>query len=215
MKRGLVLLSLACLVSAGSAGASVQQGNTEVSLSGTWSSINGNGETSDIDILSILAGFGYFLTDTIQIEGVGMGMWVDSELEVAGDAFTDNEDFNAQSETTLGDLTLWALGGKFKYHFMPTNQWVPYAGVLLLWGNLEGDGKVTLTDPENPGSQLVSNFDYDGDGLIWGPLLGLRYELNASNDFCIEYQYKMFENDLGDLFDDAHQVWFGIVHTFQ
>ncbi|MEN6428660.1 MAG: outer membrane beta-barrel protein [Phycisphaerales bacterium] len=214
MKHGLILLSVASLAFAGVASASVQQGNTEVSLSGNWSSINGNGDTSDIDLFSISAGLGYFLTDNIQIEVVGMGMWLDSEFEVAGDAFTDNEDFNAESETTLGDLTLWAAGGKIKYHFMPTNQWVPYAGVVLLWGNIEGDGKVTLIDPESPDSPLVSKFDYEGDGLIWGPLVGLRYELNSSNDFCIEYEYKMFENDLGDLFDDAHQVWLGIVHQF-
>jgi len=215
MKRALILVSAACLVLTGAVSASVQLGDTEVSLSGNWSSINGAGDASDIDLFSISAGLGYFLTDNIQIEGVGAGMWIDSDLEVAGDPFTDNEDFNALSRTTLGDLTLWAIGGKVKYHFMPANQWVPYAGLLLMWGDVEGDGEVTLVDPEDPDSRLVSKFDYDGDGLIWGPLVGLRYELNASNDFCIEYQYKMFENDLGDLFDDAHQIWLGIVHQFK
>lgn len=215
MNRTVILASVASVVLAGMAGAAVQQGTTDVSLSGNWTRIGGNGDTSDIDWLSVSAGLGYFLTDNLQIEGVGMGMWVDSDFSVAGENFTDNVDFDAQAETTLGDLTLWALGGKIKYHFTPANQWVPYAGAVLLWGRVEGDGKVTLRDPDVPGSELVSKFDYEGDGLIWGPLVGLRCELNASNDFCIEYEYQMFENDLGDLFDDAHQVWLGLIHKFQ
>ena len=35
----------------------------------------------------------------------------------------------------------------------------------------------------------IPTIDDDVDGTLWGPLAGLRYELNANNDFFVEYQY--------------------------
>ena len=64
---------------------------------------------------------------------------------------------------------------------MPTNQWVPYVGGQL------------------PVGRCRSTDGGDGDGTLWGPVVGLRYELNANNDFFVEYQYHMWEGDVGDL----------------
>jgi hypothetical protein len=87
---------------------------------------------------------------------------------------------------------------------MPTNQWVPYVGGQLFWANVDADAAG------------------DSDGILWGPVLGLRYELNAYNDFFVEYQYHMWEGDLSDPpaaggadLDDGHGIFVGIIHQFK
>ncbi len=213
MKRGLILLWAISLAFAGAASASVQQGDAELNLSGNWSSINGEDSEQDIDWLGLSAGFGYFLTDNIQIEAVGTGVWI-------GDGFQIDEtqylaaDPNWRSTATLEDARLWSIGAKMKYHFMPTNMWVPYAGALIMWGDLDAEVEATL---EVPAEGVAEKFNYNlnKDGWILGLLGGMRYELNAYNDFYIEYQYKVFEQGLGEVFSDSHQIWFGILHQFK
>jgi hypothetical protein len=63
-------------------------------------------------------------------------------------------------------------------------------------------------------------FDADVDGTLWGPVLGLRYELNAYNDFVVEYQYHIWEGDAasstnGVGLDDGHGLFAGIIHQFK
>jgi predicted porin len=55
----------------------------------------------------------------------------------------------------------------------------------------------------------------DADGTLWGPLVGLRYELNAYNDFFVEYQYHLWSGDIGDVVDDGHALFVGIIHQFK
>jgi len=173
MKRCLSVLAVIGLCLAGVASASVQQGDTELDFLGGFFTANGEDSGDDVDVLFLSAALGYFLTDNIQVQGAAMGAWLS----------------NGE------DLDVYAIGGRAKYHFMPTNQWVPYVGGQIFWGNAEnGD---------------------DVDGTIWGPVLGLRYELNEYNDFFAEYQYLMFEGDLGDAVDDAHGIFLGIIHQFK
>jgi len=175
MKRGLVVLSVVGLVFASVASASVQQGDTELDFLGGLLMQNGKDGAADIDALFISAALGYFFTDNIQGSVVAMGAWTEVED-------TDND--------------VYGIGVRGKYHFMPTNQWVPYVGLQLLWVEVDGDG-------------------VDGDGMLWGPMLGLRYELNANNDFFVEYQYHMWEGDAGDAFDDGHGLFVGLIHQFK
>jgi len=107
------------------------------------------------------------------------------------------------------DMDIYGLGVKGKYHFMTDQKAVPYVGGQLLWTRIE------------PG---VGN---SADGLVWGPVAGLRFELNETNDLFVEYQYLMFEDDfdstgipLGNLanlggLDDSNLILFGIVHQFK
>jgi hypothetical protein len=81
-------------------------------------------------------------------------------------------------DTAMGDGKLYGVGGTAKYHFMTNNQTVPYVGAQIFWVRLE-DGAGT-------------------DGWMWGPLVGLRYELNPYNDLFVEYQYQDYQDAVGD-----------------
>jgi hypothetical protein len=104
------------------------------------------------------------------------------------------------------DVDIYGLGGRAKWHFTPTNQWVPYAGLQLFWVNIDVD----VDDPT-----LTFDGSEDSDGTLWGPVLGMRYELNAYNDFFVEYQYHMWEGDVGDILDDGHGIFLGLIHQFK
>ncbi len=175
MKRWLILFVVGCLAVAGAANAAVQQGDTELDALGAWMTQNGEDSYPDTDILFLSVGVGYFVTDNIQVQGAALGAWT----EIA-----DN------------DTDIWAIGGRAKYHFMPTNQWVPYVGGQVMWANAEDDVD-------------------DVDGVLWGPVAGLRYELNAYNDFFVEYQYHMWSGDINDFLDDGHALFVGLIHQFK
>jgi predicted porin len=174
MKRWLILFVVGCLALAGAANAAVQQGDTELDALGAWMTQNGE-DGGDVDLFFLSAGVGYFVTDNVQVQGAALGAWT----EIADE-----------------DTDIWAIGGRVKYHFMPTNQWVPYIGAQVMWANAEDDVD-------------------DVDGVLWGPLVGLRYELNAYNDFFVEYQYHMWSGDIDDFLDDGHGVFVGLIHQFK
>ena len=189
MKRGLMVLSVIGVMCAGVASAAVQQGDTELEFLGSWLTVNAEGEdASDWDALILFASMGYFLTDNIQVAPAVLAAWTEIE----------NTDYD-----------IFGLGVRAKYHFMPTNQWVPYVGMQLFWGNVDVDSSF---DPE----------DADLDAFLWSPLVGMRYELNAYNDFFVEYQYHLWEDDISDSpdsggpgFDDGHAIFMGLVHQFK
>ncbi len=178
MKRGLMLLSVLSLLFASTAGASVQQGDTELEFLGGWITENAQNGGADVDVLTVSAAIGYFLTDNIQVSAAASGTWIDLG--------------NGAS-----DVDLYGIGARAKWHFMPTNQWVPYVGAQIFWTNADLG-------------------DTDVDSTLWGPLGGLRYELNAYNDFFVEAQYHVWEGDIGDfVFDDGFAILVGIIHQFK
>lgn len=176
MKRWLILSLVGCLAVGSVSFAAVQKGDTELDALGAWMKQNGEGDMDDVDVFFLSAGIGYFVTDNVQVQGAAIGAWT----EFGG-----------------SDLDIWAVGGRVKYHFMPTNQWVPYIGAQVMWANFDAGG------------------DDDGDGVLWGPLVGLRYELNAYNDFFVEYQYHMWSGDIDDYVDDGHGLFVGLIHQFK
>jgi len=178
-----MLLSVVGLVFAGVASGSVKQGDTELDFLGSFQMLNGN-QASDQQSLSLEAGLGYFMTDNLQA-GIFAGAGWEKQDTDAGD-----------DKTNTYDLGVFA-----KYHFMPTNQLVPYVGARLGWTALE-------TDP-------ADGDDGNFDGLEYGPLAGLRYELNEYNDLFVEYRYTLFTGDFDDGYDDAHGIFFGIIHQFK
>jgi outer membrane protein W len=182
MKRGLVVLSVVGLVFASVASASVQQGDTELDFLGGFLSENGANGVGDVSAWFLSGAVGYFFTDNIQGQVAAMGAWTS---------------YDAPSGGTDVDVDVYGIGVRGKYHFMPTNQWVPYVGAQLMWVNVS-------TDAIN-----------DGSGTLWGPLVGLRYELNANNDFYVEYEYQQWSGDAGDLLDDGHAILLGLIHQFK
>jgi hypothetical protein len=187
MNRFWVLSCVACLALAGVVSAEVNQGDTEIELLAGWMAQNGDSDGADFDSVFLSGAVGYFLNDNVQVQGVAMGAWTST-------------DFGGGAEV---DVDVYGIGGRAKYHFMPTNQWVPYVGGQILWSNV---------DIDVPGT---STMDGDVDGVLWGPVLGLRYELNAYNDFYVEYQYHIWSGDAGDFLDDGHGIFVGIVHQFK
>jgi outer membrane protein W len=187
MKRGLIVLSVLSLLVGGVATASVQKGDTELDAMFSFVTENGATDVSDFEAWSLSASLGYFITDNIRL-GIG-GMWTSMDG-------TEGVLLLPQS------IDIWGIGGSVKYHFMPTNQWVPYIGAQIYWANLQVDF---------PGDVP----DLDADGVLWGPVAGLRYELNANNDFFVEYQYHIWDGDIGDGYDDGHAVFLGISHQFK
>jgi len=89
---------------------------------------------------------------------------------------------------------IYGIGGFATYNFMPANLLVPYIGGQVAYDWVSGDGD---------------------DGVMYGPLAGVRYELNPNNDLFVEYQFRLFAGDLGDTFDNVHGVFFGIQHIFK
>ncbi len=177
MKRWLIPFVVGCVALGGVANAAVQQGDTELNFLGSWFTENGTSDNGDYDVVFLSGGIGYFITDNIQVGAVGLGAWTDLD-----DTDTD----------------IYGLGVSGKYHFMPTNQWVPYVGGQFLWVDVDADDS-----------------DYDGNGTLWGPVAGARYELNAYNDFFVEYQYHIWDGDMGDVLDDGHGIFFGLIHQFK
>ena len=176
MKRCLILLSLVSLF-AGVAGAAVKQGDTELEFLGAYLSENGADDGADVSAFVLAGAIGYFVTDNIQVAGAATGVWAD----------IDDESTN-----------VYAVGGRAAWHFMPTNQWVPYVGGQVLWATADSD--------------FAEN---DVDGLLWGPLGGLRYELNEYNDFFAEIQWQLWSGDISDVFDDGWGIFLGIIHQFK
>jgi outer membrane protein with beta-barrel domain len=183
MKRWLILFTAVCLVLSGVASASVQQGDTELNFTAGLTSWDGDdglmGE--DFDEFFISGGLGYFINDNVQL-GVSAGV--------------------SWAEANKVDTDALSLGVFGKYHFMPTNQWVPYVGFQLDWTDVEVD---------YPGATPDEQYD----GIMWGPLVGLRYELNAYNDFYVQYEYQLFEGDLGKIWEDGHSLVVGLIHQFK
>jgi outer membrane protein W len=174
MKRGLMVLSLLVLVG-GVATASVQKGDTELNALGGFLSENGINGADDVQIGFLSGDFGYFLTDNIRV-GVAAA-YVNIENSI--------------------DTDIWAVGGSAKYHFMPTNQWVPYIGGQVFWARAE------------------EGFGGNVDGILWGPVAGLRFEMNATNDFFVEYQYQIWSGDIDEVINNGNAIFVGIAHQFK
>lgn len=202
MKRWLILFTVGCVAFAGAANAAVQQGDTELDALGGWIMQNSAGRPSnsndlpgvDIDAIFLSAGLGYFLNDNLQVGAVAMGLWSSTEVENPTGASSDR------------DIDIYGLGAKAKYHFMPTNQLVPYVGGQVLWTTADIDLSTNLQP---------SAWDGKIDGVLWGPVAGVRYELNAYNDFFVEYQYHIWSGDMSDILDDGHGVFVGLIHQFK
>lgn len=186
MTRCLMCVVAVGLVFAGVAGASVKQGDTELDFLAGFTTQNGVDSGPDFDMWFASASLGYFLTDNIQVQAAAMGALTKTEF--------------AHSSI---DVDVWGIGGRAKYHFMPTNQLVPYIGAQLMWVTADVD-----TSPD-------STLEGTTDGTLWGPLVGARYELNEHNDLYVEYQYQIWEGDVGDVLDDGHTILLGIIHQFK
>ncbi len=200
MKRSLVGLAVVSLLFAGVAGAAVQKGDTEIEALGSYQNWNSPWDDGDdMTAWSIAAGLGYFVTDNIRV-GVA-GTYSDADYQ-----------FMVPTE-----LKKWGIGVNVKYHFMPGNLLVPYIGAQVGWENWDVTQSGEFDVPDGDGEETIAWEDSGStDGILYGPLAGVRYELNPNNDIFFEFQYNFYANDISDdLAEDGYAIFVGIVHQFK
>lgn len=174
MKRSILVVGTIALFMTGMVMGAVNKGDVEMDGLAGGTSISGETGTPDTDVLFIAARAGYFVTENIQVGGVGTWMSIDNSV----------------------DTDIYGLGVFGKFHFMPDKQWVPYAGAQFMWGSADMG-------------------DTSTDGYIYGPLVGVRYELTPTTDLFIEGQYNLFGGDFDDAFKDMWMVMVGLVHQLR
>jgi len=206
------------LVLAGVASAAVQKGDTEVEFLGGALSESGSGDT-DFSAWFAAGDFNYFMSDylsigvgavgtNMQLDGMATLMQVDTGAGILNAIFAEDR-----------DITVYGLGVNVKLHLNPTQRWVPYFGVQLKWVNAEVDTTGTYSAETGPGTGVYTtplpfSENFDASGMLWGPLGGLRVELNERNDLCVEAQYHLWTGDIGDILDNGYGIFFGISHQF-
>jgi hypothetical protein len=92
------------------------------------------------------------------------------------------------------DRDVFSIGGNAKYHFMTENTTVPYVG-----------GQLNYAQESNSGST---------DGMIWGPLVGVKFFVNEKTAVGLEYQYRIYEGDYSDYVKNEQGVFLGISFLF-
>lgn len=214
---------MAILALTGAAGAAVQQGDTELEFLGGFLSQSGPSDGADVDAWFASGAFNYFFSDNLSVGFGGFGSQMDlatgltTSVDVdAGEGLT----FEAQFRNVEQDITVYGVGANVKLHLAPTNQWVPYIGAQIRWVSAEVDTSGDYVAETGPGTGEFTDpapFDEttDLDGIMYGPLVGVRVELNEYNDLFVEGQYQLWGGDIGDLLDNGFGVFVGIVHQFQ
>ena len=126
--------------------------------------------------------------------------FVTDNLSVGGDFGGDWRD--ASDGLTVDQYN---LGIKAKYHIYIEQQLVPYFGLALGICNLKSKATV-----------LNSTTTSEYDGFYYTPIIGMRYELNRSNDLYTEFQYRCYSGNVKSDFglDKECKLMIGILHQF-
>lgn len=227
MRQSLILLSTICLVLTGVTNAAVKKGDVEFELSGGWvmektetGDIGVAGESIDFDpVLAgatgtdlnswmVMLGLSRFATDNLQLGIAGFYTQLNGDTETF--AIPDFPDVTAEFDL---DMTAFGIGGKARWHFNPTAQWVPYIGVQAYWVSADVDVEGTIPGFEEiapPGSNSDSP-----SGILWGPIAGLRCELGERDELLFEYQYHLWTGDLDDILQNGHGFFLGLSHRLK
>jgi opacity protein-like surface antigen len=225
MRHSVILLSAICLALASETSGSVKKGDLEIEVLGGLSMESGAdqgddqdsilaGETgTDLDGWFVSAGIGRFFSKNFQIGLVGFGSWLNGSEkpclavtslggEVLGDVVYDVD----------VDATVYGAGGRFKWHFTPDKALVPYAGVQVCWATADIDVSGTaqlVIDSVVADANDISESE-SGSGVLWGPIVGLRYQVAEKWEVFFEYQYRMWSGSIGDFLDDGHAIAAGL-----
>ena len=182
MKRSLLTILFIISVVAVSSNAAVQEGENEFNFAFAWmnADFEDDFEVDSADLFTLSGSIGHFFTDNIQVGVSGLGIWASLE------------DI---------DLNAYGFGLNAKYHFTPTEKYVPYVGVQ---GNY-------LTVKADDGDD-----EEDGDGTMWGPLVGVKMALTSTENVFVyaEYQYQIYGGDLGDALDSVNMIYAGLGFKF-
>jgi hypothetical protein len=94
------------------------------------------------------------------------------------------------------DLDLYNVGGNVKYHFTPDLTSIPYVGGQLNYASYD-------------------SYRRDEQGIMYGPLAGVRYFVSRSVSIFFEYQYQIYDGDVDEIIEDAHSLFLGILFKIQ
>ena len=105
------------------------------------------------------------------------------------------------SEDNKTSETEFNIGGIFKYHFFEENSSIiPYAGVQLnYWFNR---------------TRLEHESSCDKHGLMYGPVLGIKWFTSESVSIFTEYQPRFFGGEIRDFIDMKNSVFMGVSVNF-
>jgi len=227
MKRFLMSFFVISLALAVAAGAASRKGETVIEIQGGWAMETGV-ETTDLDSFRagatggdldgwfVSGGIAWFTSDNFQIgiAGVGAGVKADNvtgAADVAEPGFPPVPD--AQGFDVDSDVTLYGVGGRAKWHFKKTGKWLPYVGIQGFWVTSTIDITGVSTGPLDPGAAISESVD--ADGILWGPIVGVGIPLSAGNNLTVEYQYHMWQGDIGDALDSGHTIAVGLTHKLK
>lgn len=231
MKRFLVLVFVLAVALAGPASGSVQKGDAAIEFLGGWAMENGEGASDadsflagstgdDFDGWLISGALSRFTSNNFQIAFTGFGAWLEGDgvqtsFPLVGGFPGVNQAYDVDVETTV-----YGIGGRFRWHFTPAKRLVPFVGGQVLWASADVDisGRAAVITDEGevlPGTEAAVSESDSADGILWGPVVGLRYELSERNDLLVEYEYHLWQGDISDILDDGHAVFVGISHQFK
>lgn len=226
MRHSLILLSVICLVLAGTTSGSVKKGDLEVEAQGGWlmentekGCITNTGGILDYgDVISGATGtnldswfagasLGFFTSKNFQVAVTGFYSQMDGDAETF--EFTAETDAPApQAEFDL-DMDVYGIGGRARWHFFPGKSLVPYVGAQVLWAKADIDVEARPA-PGYEAFFTTETKSNDENGLLWGPIVGLRLELAKRLDFIVEYQYHLWSGGISDIIDDGHAISAGL-----
>ncbi|MBP7053463.1 MAG: outer membrane beta-barrel protein [Phycisphaerae bacterium] len=218
MRRSFVLCLVVCLAFAGGANGAVSKGDVELDFLGGFTTQNAASDGVGFDAWFVSGSLGYFFSENVQASVGAFGMWTETQASSIPYDYEGYESGLYGSADIDMDISIYGIGVKGKYHFVPTNPWVPYVGVQVFWATADVQATISGTIGEGDTADTFAEMDLldeKVDGMLWGPVAGLRYELTKNNDFFAEYQYHVWAGDLNDILDDGHALFLGLVHQFQ
>jgi hypothetical protein len=152
-------------------------------------------EKGDIDLFLAFETAGLTWTqtsdngDTLSLGiGGGIGYFVSPNIEINGDLGVHYIDYDNRSTTSYG------VGAGCWYHFLPNAKWVPYAGAGVSW--------------------WMNDFGAGGDSssVEFRPGVGVRTEINKTNDIHISARASWFSGDEADYTDMQVSIMIGWIH---
>jgi len=150
---------------------------------------------------------GLFTSRNFQIAVTGFYTQMDGDAETF-EFIVDSEAPAAEVDFDL-DMDVWGIGGRARWHFFPGKKLVPYVGAQVLWATADIDVEVS-TAPEYAAVFPAETESGTENGILWGPVVGLRYQLNKKFEAIVEYQYRLWSGDIGDILDDGHAISAGL-----
>ncbi len=106
------------------------------------------------------------------------------------------------SERDFVEKTGYYLGMDFKYHFT-TSPLAPYFGAQINYvrADIDYDGFLFLDDDEV-------------GGFMWGPILGVKFDVSEYVLLFYEYHYRSYAGDIEDHLDEENNHMVGVAFRF-